>query len=137
MLGKPSLVAFLGVTSAGAPIEPIEISGEWQQVSRDISLLKDEVFLLKIIGDSMINAGIDDGDMVLVKREKEFVSGNIVLARIGDEVTVKRFISDDKPPYIYLKPENPKYKIIPATDEIRLEGKIISVLKKDYWKPVI
>ena len=66
VLGLPSLVAFLGITSAGAPIEPIEITGEWQEVSRDTALLQEEVFLLKISGDSMINAGIDNGDVVLV-----------------------------------------------------------------------
>jgi repressor LexA len=135
ILGKPPLAPFLGISSAGAPIDAIEISGDWQQLSSDVAKFSDEVFLLKISSDSMINAGIDNGDVVLVKREKEFISGNIVLARIGDEVTVKRFISDDKPPYIYLKPENPKYEIIAATHEMKLEGKVISVLKKGYWKP--
>jgi len=115
-LGKPPLAPFLGITSAGVPINTIEVSGNWQQISPDVAQLADKVFLLKISGDSMINAGINDGDIVLVKTEKEFISGNIVLARINDEVTIKRFVSDDKPPYIYLKPENPKYEIIPATD---------------------
>lgn len=137
ILGKPPIAPFLGVSSAGTPINAIEITGEWQMLSPGVAKLKDEIFLLKISGDSMINAGIDDGDVVLVKREKEFISGNIVLARIGDEVTVKRFVSDDKPPYIYLKPENPKYTIIPATHEMKLEGKIISVLKNGYWKSII
>jgi len=137
ILGKPPLAPFLGISSAGAPIDAIEISGDWQQLSSDVAKFSNEVFLLKISGDSMINAGIDNGDVVLVKREKEFISGNIVLARIGDEVTVKRFISDDKPPYIYLKPENPKYEIIAATHEMKLEGKVISVLKNGYWKPII
>jgi repressor LexA len=136
VLGKPSLVVFLGVTSAGVPIEPIEISGEWQSVSSDTAILSDQVFLLKISGDSMINAGIDDGDVVLVKSEKEFVSGDVVLADTGDEKTVKRFISEDNPPYVYLKPENPKYKIRPITDEMKLVGKVISVLKNGYWKKV-
>lgn len=135
-LGEPPLAAFLGVTSAGAPIEPIEISGEWLEVSADAALLQDNVFLLKISGDSMINAGIDDGDVVLVKSEKEFISGDVVLARVGDEKTIKRFISEDKPPYIYLKPENPKYNIRPFTDEMELVGKVISVLKNSYWKKV-
>jgi len=135
-LGKPPLAPFLGITSAGVPINTIEVSGNWQQISPDVAQLADKVFLLKISGDSMINAGINDGDIVLVKTEKEFISGNIVLARINDEVTIKRFVSDDKPPYIYLKPENPKYEIIPATDEMKLEGKVISVLKEGYWKPI-
>ncbi len=134
VLDKPPLAAFLGVTSAGAPIEPIEISGEWQQVSSDAALLREEVYLLKIHGDSMINAGIDDGDVVLVKSEKEFISGHIVLADIDGEKTVKRFISDDQPPYVYLRPENPKYSVIPATDNMRLVGRVISVLKEGYWK---
>ena len=136
MLGKPPLAPFLGVSSAGAPINSIEITGEWQTLSSDIAKLKDEVFILKVSGDSMINAGIDDGDLVLVKTEKEFVSGNVVLVQINDEVTIKRFISDDNPPYIYLKSENPKYDIIPATDKMTLKGKVISVLKESYWRPV-
>ena len=59
-----------------------------------------------------------------------------MLADIDGEKTIKRFISDDKPPYIYLKPENPKYTVIPATDKMRLVGRVISVLKEGYWKSV-
>lgn len=139
VLGKPPLAAFLGATSAGAPIEAIEISGEWQTLpsSTDkLEKLNSEIFLLKVNGDSMINAGIEDGDVVLVKTQKEFVSGEVVLAQIGDESTIKRFISEDKPPYVYLRPENPKYSIQLFTDETRLIGKVISVLKNSYWKPV-
>lgn len=140
ILNKPQLVAFLGFTAAGSPLETIEITGEWQEmpgeISERIARLKEEVFLLKISGDSMINAGIDDDDVVLVQSYKEFVSSDIVFAQIGDSSTVKRFISDDKPPFVYLKPENPNYEIIPFTDEMRLIGKIISVLKNGYWKPI-
>jgi repressor LexA len=136
ILGKPPLVAFLGITTAGTPLIPIEISGEWQPVSQDAALLKDEVFLLKIRGESMINAGLNDGDVVLVKSEKEFVSGNIVLADVKGEYTVKRFISEDKPPYLYLKPENPSFNIIHFTEEVTLKGKVISVLKEGQWRQV-
>lgn len=135
-LGQPPLAAFLGVTSAGAPIQSIEISGEWKTLSKEVAQLDENVFVLKISGDSMINAGIDDGDAVLVQTKKEFVSGEIVYARIGDEGTIKRFMSDDTPPYVYLKPENPKYELIPFTHEMELKGKIISVLKNNYWQPV-
>jgi len=136
MLDRPQLVAFLGFTAAGAPLETIEITGEWQEVPGEVTKLKEEVFLLKISGDSMINAGIDDGDVVLVQSKKEFVSGDIVLAHIEDGSTIKRFISNDKPPYVYLKPENPNYENIPFTDETHLTGKVISVLKNGYWKPM-
>src|SRR3989338_457049 len=73
-LGEPSLTPFLGVTSAGAPIEAVEISGEWKKVSDEVSRLESDIFMLRISGDSMINAGIDDGDVVLVQTKKEFVS---------------------------------------------------------------
>ena len=136
VLGQPPLAAFLGMTSAGAPIHSFEISGEWRPVSKEIERLSEDVFILKVIGDSMINAGIDDGDAVLVQTKKEFVSEEIVYAQIGDEGTIKRFISDDKPPYVYLKPENSKYPILPFTDDVELKGKIISVLKNDHWKPI-
>ena len=136
ILGSPPLVAFLGATSAGSPIEAVEISGEWQEFSGNVSQLKGNVFLLKISGDSMINAGIDNNDIVLVKSEKEFISGDIVLANNNGESTVKRFVSDDKPPYVYLKPENPKYPVIPFTEEMELKGKVISILKNGYWEPV-
>ena len=136
-LGFSPLISNLGITKAGTPLEMVEISGEWETTSTsDVSFLKDEVFVLKVSGDSMINAGIDDGDAVLVKSQKEFVSGDIVLASIEDGSTIKRFISDDKPPYVYLKPENPKHKIILFTDKMELKGKVISVLKNGSWKSI-
>jgi repressor LexA len=136
ILNKPSLIASLGATSAGAFVEAEEISGEWQSISDQIAKPKDNLFLLKVYGDSMINAGIDDGDVVLVRSQKEFASGDVVLAHNEGEATIKRFISDDKPPFIYLKPENPEYKNILFTEQTELKGKIISVLKNNYWNPV-
>ena len=135
-IGRPVLAPVLGTTVAGLPVEAIQIAGEWQRLSKDVARLVEEMFMLKISGDSMINAGIDDGDAVLVQTKKEFISGEIVYAEIGDEGTVKRFISDDKPPYVYLKPENPKYDNIVFTDDVRLKGKVVSILKGDYWQAV-
>lgn len=138
-LGQPSLVPFFGATSAGLPIEAISITGQWQSLPSThdrIERLQEEMFMLRVHGDSMINAGIDDGDAVLVQTKKEFVSGEIVLAQVGNAVTIKRFISQDRPPYVFLKPENPNYDIMLIRDDVELSGKVISVLKKDYWKPV-
>ncbi len=134
-IGRPALAPVLGTTTAGLPAESIEIAGEWRSISSDVARFAENVFMLKISGDSMINAGIDDGDAVLVQTMKEFISGDIVFAEIGEEGTVKRFMSDDKPPYVYLKPENPNYKNILFTDDVRLKGKVISVLKKSQWVP--
>lgn len=143
ILGEPLQAAFLGATSAGVPFEAVEISGEWQilptykvDVKDAVARFADKVFLLKIYGDSMIGAGIEDGDIVLVKSQKEFVSGDIVLAQIGDESTVKRFISEDKSPSVYLKPENPKYPNIPFDDDTELVGKVLSVLRNGYWRAI-
>ena len=135
-LEEPSLTPFLGVTSAGAPLEAIEISGEWLEMPGEVSRLQSDIFMLRISGDSMINAGIDDGDVVLVQTKKEFISGEIVLAEKDGETTVKRFISEDKPPYVYLKPENPKYQNILFTDTTELKGKVMSVLKNNNWKSI-
>lgn len=135
-LDLPPLVAFLGTSSAGAPIEELDTAGEWEQISSEAARLKGEVFLLKISGDSMINAGIESGDMVLIRSQKEFVSGDIVLVQAPDGATIKRFISDDTPPYVYLKPENPKYQIIPFTHEMRMTGKVISNIRNGQWLKV-
>lgn len=139
-INKYPLIALAGTVGAGLPIESIEVEGEWQAVQSvvgdKLEKLKDGVFLLKIFGDSMINAGIDNGAIVLVKEQKEFVSGDIVYAQIGDSATVKRFISDSKPPFLYLKPENPNYSIIHFTEEMTLRGKVISIIKNGQWKLV-
>ena len=136
ILGFPRLAPVLGITTAGMPAEAIEITGEWQTLSPDIERLQSDIFLLRVSGNSMINANINDGDVVMVQEKKEFVSGEIVLADNGGEATIKRFMSDDKPPYVYLKPENPNYQNILFTDEMQLKGKVVSVLNKGQWKSV-
>lgn len=133
ILNVPRLAPFLGISHAGAPIQTLEMDGQWMPLSASIAKLDAEVFLLKVSGDSMINAGIDDGDIVLVKSAKEFVSKDIVLADVEGESTIKRFISEDKPPYLYLKPENPNHSIIYFTQSITLKGKVISVFKDEKW----
>jgi repressor LexA len=94
-----------------------------------ITKSSDNVFAIQVHGDSMINAGIDDGDMLLVKKTGEFKSGDIVVARSDDGTTVKRFIADGGKRY--LKPENPNYENIPIIpEEINFEGKVILNLSK-------
>ena len=136
IMKRNPLIPMLGSASAGSPIDALEISGEWQEVSNSVAELKNDVFLIKIIGDSMINANIENGDAVLVQSQKEFISGDIVLANVAGDRTVKRFISDNKPPYVYLKPENPNYKNIPFRDNTEIIGKVISVFKNGTWKNI-
>ncbi len=133
VLNLPPLLQTVGMATAGIPMEAVEIVGEWQALpayqNEKMERLQANVSLVKIAGDSMVGAGINDGDAVLVQERKEYYSGDIVLAEINNEVTVKRFISDDKPPYVYLKPENPKYQNIRFTEGMRMQGKIIAVLR--------
>src|SRR3989344_855140 len=136
ILGEPPLIPFLGISHAGSPITAVEIQGEWQQLSPQVAKLEDDVFILRVSGDSMINAGIDDGDKVLVRSQKEFSSGHIVMADVDGESTIKRFVSDDRPPYVYLKPENPKYDMVCFTEVVKLKGKVISINKRGQWMPV-
>lgn len=130
------MIQFAGTAVAGAMQEATEIEGGWVEMSSGISQLEN-AYILKVSGDSMINADINDGDLVLVRNEKEFSSGDVVLARDRGEATIKRFISEDAPPYVYLKPENPAYKIIYFTEETELVGKVLAILsKKGEWKKI-
>jgi len=136
-LGVNSLASILGTSYAGGFAASYELSGQWQEISKDVKRLAEEVYIIKISGDSMINAGIFNGDQLLVKLQKEFISGDIVLAQTPEGTTVKRFISQDSPPYLYLKPENPKYNIIYFTDEIEMKGKIIGKYEAGSIRPLV
>ena len=80
--------------------------------------------IVKVSGDSMINAGINDGDLVLVKRSNNFKLGDIVLARSSDGITIKRIIIE-KGKY-YLKPENKNYKKIKFSEDTEIIGVVES-----------
>jgi len=125
------LAPVVGITSAGGFTEAIEEINAWQPLSKDVETIADYVMIVRVMGDSMINANIKDGDLVLVKKTKEFVSGDIVLVQTLDGTTVKRFVTQNKPPYRFLKPENPKYSIIPFTDEMEVIGKVIKKIDHD------
>lgn len=128
----------VGITSNAGPMaESINIKGEWKTTSASIAINND-VFIIRISGDSMINAGINDGDLLLAQPQAEFSSGDIVLAEASSETTIKRFIRENKSPYIYLKPENPKYKNILFTPEtnVTMQAKIIAKLESNKVKMI-
>lgn len=122
-LGVKQLVPVVGTMAAGSFVEAIEEIGSWKELSQEVSQLSDDLMMLKVSGDSMINAGINDGDLILVKRTNYFKSGDIVLARNHDGATLKRIVLE-KGKY-FLKPENPNYSIILFTDETEIIGKMI------------
>lgn len=98
-------VPLLGKVTAGNPIEAIETPNEYFSLPAYLIPTKEEVFTLKVSGDSMINAGIFDNDIVIVKRQNTANNGDIVVAMNDEnEVTLKRyFIEKD---HIRLQPEN-------------------------------
>ncbi len=86
----------------------------------------DELFALRVRGESMIGAGILAGDLVIVKRQPSAQSGDIVVALVDDEATVKRLqVRGNR---VELCPENPSFEtLVPLPDELKLLGKVIEV----------
>lgn len=127
-LNVSTYAPMIGVTAAGPFIDTLEQHGEWMEISQDLSRLSEKIALFKVKGDSMIGAGLNDGDIVVVKYEiNEFRNGDIVLARNDEGTTIKRFVNVSGK--IHLTPENPKYPKIPFTPDLRLIGKVISKIE--------
>src|SRR2546428_386851 len=131
-LGKTVLTAtrdvpILGKVPAGKPL----LSGK--KIEGVLSIPDDmgrgEIFSLQVKGDSMIGAGILDGDKVIVKQQGTAENGEIVCAMINGEATLKRFFKKDG--VITLKAENDKYAPITVSEgEFRIAGRVVGLLRK-------
>ena len=121
---------FLGRIAAGNPIEAI--TGSFEQISVPNYLInnKDEHFTLEVSGDSMVDAGIFDGDIVIIRKTEAANSGDIVVALIDqNEVTLKRFRSFKNS--IALEPANKNYKIrLFGEDRVKIQGKLVGLIRK-------
>ena len=121
---------FLGRIAAGNPIEAI--TGSFEQISVPNYLInnKDEHFSLEVSGDSMVDAGIFDGDIVIIRKTEAANSGDIVVALIDEnEVTLKRFRSFKNS--IALEPANKNYKIrLFGEDRVKIQGKLVGLIRK-------
>ena len=84
-------------------------------------------FMLKVKGDSMINAGIFDGDQVLVRQQSSASNGDIVVALVEDSATVKTFYKEDG--YYRLQPENDSMEPILVNDNLKILGKVFGVFR--------
>lgn len=85
-------------------------------------------FALRVRGDSMIDAHIVDGDIVILEDRKDVQSGDIVAALIDGETTLKRFVTEHGRPY--LKAENPRYPNLTPARELRIQGVMVSLVRK-------
>ena len=116
-------VPLLGKVTAGVPITAVQTSEGYVDFPACMSRGRSGLFALRVVGESMINAGILDGDIVIVENRHFADNGEIVVAMIGDEATVKRFYKENGT--FRLQPENPAMQPI-ITDEVTILGAVIA-----------
>ena len=121
-------VPVVGRVTAGQPITAVENIEDYFPLPENIAPSGDKIFMLEVIGDSMIEAGILDGDYVIVRQQQSADNGDIVVAMTeDDEATVKRFYKEKN--YIRLQPENSTMDPIIFTS-VMILGKVIGVYRK-------
>ncbi|MEA3511220.1 MAG: transcriptional repressor LexA [Actinomycetota bacterium] len=121
-------VPLVGRIAAGSPILAEEDIQEIYPLPTEL-VGNDPVFMLDVRGDSMIDAGIFDGDYVVVRRQPTATNGQIVAALVGeDEATVKRFSRKDG--RVVLEAENPAYAPMVFTEGVEILGVVVAVLRR-------
>jgi repressor LexA len=125
-LPQAAYVPVVGRIAAGGPILAEQHIEEVFPLPRDL-VGDGELFLLKVAGDSMVDAAICDGDWVVVRQQATADNGDIVAALLDDEATVKTFKRRDG--HVWLMPHNPAYAPI-LGDEATIMGKVVTVLRR-------
>lgn len=118
-------VPIVGTVAAGQPILAIENIDNYFPIPAEY-MPNEETFMLKVKGESMINAGILDGDTILVKRQNYAKNGDMVVALVEDSATVKTFYKEDG--HIRLQPENDYMDPIMLPD-VEIIGKVFGVFR--------
>jgi repressor LexA len=119
-------VPLLGTIAAGSPIMADEVLEETLTLPREL-VGRGNLFSLRVQGDSMVDAAICDGDIVVVRQQSEAYNGEIVAAMIDEEATVKVFRR--RAGHVLLEPRNPAYEPIDG-DRAVILGKVVSVLRR-------
>ncbi|BBZ23491.1 transcriptional repressor LexA [Mycolicibacter hiberniae] len=125
-LPAPRFVPVLGRIAAGGPILAEEAVEDVFPLPREL-VGEGELFLLKVVGESMVDAAICDGDWVVVRQQNVADNGDIVAAMIDGEATVKTFKRTGG--QVWLMPHNPIFDPIPGNDAVVL-GKVVTVIRK-------
>ncbi len=120
-------VPIIGNVTAGAPILAFENVEDTFPLPLSFIETEEDVFMLTIQGSSMIDAGILDGDYVVVKKQNTAVNGDIVVALLEDEATVKRFFKEEN--HFRLQPENTSMEPLIVEDAAIL-GKVIGLIRR-------
>ncbi len=118
----------LGSVSAGSPLLAEQNVERHVPIPKFLVPDKAEYFVLQVQGDSMIEAGIFENDLVIVQMTNDVRSGDIVVALIGNETTVKRLMVRNGQQY--LKPENSKYQDIFPREEWSVQGKVVALIRE-------
>lgn len=124
-IGDAAMVPLVGRIAAGIPITAEEMVDEVFPLPRQL-VGKGELFMLKVVGDSMIDAAICDGDWIVVRQQKNAENGDIVAAMLDEEATVKVFQQRDG--HTWLLPRNSAFAPI-LGDYAELLGKVVAVLR--------
>ncbi|AQQ55105.1 transcriptional repressor LexA [Planococcus lenghuensis] len=120
-------VPLIGKVTAGLPITAIENVEEYFPLPQSYGADDDHIFMLEIVGNSMIEAGILDGDYVIVRQQQTADNGDIVVAMTAEnEATVKRFFKEDT--YFRLQPENSSMDPI-IVEDVSILGKVTGVYR--------
>lgn len=120
-------IPVVGRVAAGSPIVAEQNIERYVAVPDYLTGGGGSYFALRVQGDSMIDAGIYEGDLVIVRSTTQAANGDIVVALTGDEATVKRLIaSGDK---MFLKPENPAYASIQLSQAWTIQGKVVALIR--------
>jgi repressor LexA len=119
-------IPLIGRVAAGVPVISFENLEGYFKVDAETAGGK-EIFALRVKGDSMSGSGILDGDLVLVLVKKTADNGDIVVARIRDEATVKEYREEDN--FVKLVPHNPEFEVLelPPGEDFEILGKVISL----------
>lgn len=115
----------LGRVPAGGPLLAEENVEGTVDLSREFG--GENVFALKVHGDSMVDAGICEGDLVVVRTQDHAESGQIVVALVDGEATVKKYVARGAKQW--LQPANSRYEPIPIEDDTRIVGRVIGVIR--------
>lgn len=125
-LPEPTFVPVLGRIAAGGPILAEEAVEDVFPLPREL-VGEGALFLLKVVGESMVDAAICDGDWVVIRQQSVADNGDIVAAMIDGEATVKTFKRTGG--QVWLMPHNPAFDPIPGNDAVIL-GKVVTVIRK-------
>jgi repressor LexA len=123
-------IPIVGRVAAGTPILAVQNLEGTVTIDRDFLACRTDVFALRVKGDSMINAGIFDGDLIFARQQKTAERGEIIVAQIDNEATVKYYhpLAD----HVELRPANPRYRpiIVKNDKDFTIAGKLIGVMRK-------